>query len=103
MATDELAGRDFDLELGAELEAALGFSLSTTVRDEYVRPAFSQIGPWSAKQVDLHFDAVFVLAIQSLHGLYRLRDDGTAFDQNAVDIKGECELIRHQGLARACW
>ena len=38
VSADELAGRDFDVELGGQLNASFFFCLATTVRDEDIRP-----------------------------------------------------------------
>lgn len=77
VATDELARLDIVIELLREVAAALLLGLATTVGEEDV---------WD-------LDAVFVVAIQDLHGLDGFRDGLSAADEDAIDIKGKDERV----------
>jgi hypothetical protein len=62
----------------AELYAALGFSLSTTVGDKDV---------W-------HYDTVFILTIEHFHGFNSFWNRSTTSDEDTVNIKSESILVR---------
>lgn len=77
VAADELAGLDIALELAGEVAAALLFGLSTTISKEDVR--------------NLH--AIFILAVQDLHGLDSLGDGLSTADEDAINVKGKDERL----------
>ncbi|KAI6749244.1 hypothetical protein HG531_008191 [Fusarium graminearum] len=99
MAADELARLDITLELTGEVVASLLFSLSTTVGKEDMRPKkirgwwiVTAYGGW----FDLHLNAIFILAIENLHGLEGLRNGSSTTNKDTVNVKSKDKGVSHR-------
>lgn len=49
-----------------------------------------------------HFDAVLILTIQSFHRLESFGNNGTATDENTIDVKRKSEFVGDEGAWGFC-
>jgi hypothetical protein len=121
VTADKLARLNVTLELTGEIIASLLFSLTTTVGKEDMRSVMKCIsiivqaevtmpfimwtspekvrGWWIATAYDawfdLHLNAIFIVAIENLHGLKGLRNGSSPADKDTVDVKSKDKGVGH--------
>lgn len=93
MSADELAGRDLDLQLATEIEAAFFFCLTATVCDEDIRSDMVSVCISEDKLKRLHLHSIRILPINISHRIQRRRKRLATLDKDAIDIESDRKFV----------